>query len=80
MTLFISNERYSHLIFNCLVTAVFIAAFGAVYEGSHLRFVEEGRVLSAPQVQEIVFGILLVFRRCVILECSPDNIYHRLSR
>ncbi len=36
MTLFISNERYSHLIFNCLVTAVFIAAFGAVYE--HFSF------------------------------------------
>ena len=38
-------------------------------EGSHLRLVEERAVGSAPQVAEVVDGLLAKFRIAVLLEC-----------
>ena len=38
-------------------------------ESSHLRLVEERTVGSAPQVAEVVDGLLAQFRIAVLLEC-----------
>ena len=38
------------------------------FESGHLRFVEEGRILAAPEVEEIVAGIEALFFLSIVLE------------
>ena len=42
-------------------------------KGSHLRFVEQRRVFSAPQIEKVILGVLLLFLRSVALEGRADK-------
>ena len=44
------------------------------FEGSHLRLVEQWRVLSAPQIQEIIACEGFEVGRCVVLESGTDEL------
>ena len=48
-------------------------AYEVTLKCCHFRLIEQRRVLSTPQIEEIILGILLLFLRSVILESRANK-------